>query len=539
MIDSIKRIYQVKMAYSVNAFIYYFKRLFLIGKLMPDSMYGEVKAKNILAVFVNIFLELLSFGRKVAYLLLMIVLPIAMVVENPIIEEHRYGYIVHIMFFLSCFIGILQDSQIFTVTQNKYICIKYLHMNPKNYVRASLIIKYVPFYLYWLIILPITAVLFGATIFQGILLWIVMLCFRMMGEALQLWLYDKKEFVLSRKNYITFPIILIGLTAAYLPLITESYWGVMEILFHPISMIVIIGIAFLSIYYILFGYKKYESTFVRSIDTKYLISNAMKQSKTSVFKAVEMKEQDLTRSKLNRARLQNLKGYSYLNALFFDRHRRQLLKAVYYRLLFLAGVFAVGVVFYFINPEMATALSTQLVKMLPKMVLLMYGITIADKACKAMFYNCDISLLRYGFYRKPQAILRNFRIRLMRISLYNLITGVAVCLVVIGFCILCGTNWFTYDMLMLFGAVLLLSIFFTVHHLFLYYVFQPYSTGLDVKNPFFKVLNGIIYFVSYMCFQIDVAGTAFTVGVLIFTVLYIIVALCIVYRYAPKHFRVK
>ena len=38
-----------------------------------------------------------------------------------------------------------------------------------------------------------------------------------------------------------------------------------------------------------------------------------------------------------------------------------------------------------------------------------------EEFCKAMFFNCDISLLKYGYYREADAILKNFKIRLRKI----------------------------------------------------------------------------------------------------------------------------
>ncbi len=46
------------------------------------------------------------------------------------------------------------------------------------------------------------------------------------------------------------------------------------------------------------------------------------------------------------------------------------------------------------------------------LVFIMYCITSGRNITKALFYNCDYSLLKYGYYRKPEAILKNFRIRL-------------------------------------------------------------------------------------------------------------------------------
>ena len=89
------------------------------------------------------------------------------------------------------------------------------------------------------------------------------------------------------------------------------------------------------------------------------------------------------------------------------------------------------------------------------------------------------------------------------------------------------------------AAVLMLSVFFTVHHLFMYYVFQPYSEEMNIKNPFFRAINLAMYVISYICLQVQTGGLAFTAGVLIVTVAYTVIALVLVYRYAPKTFRVK
>lgn len=62
-----------------------------------------------------------------------------------------------------------------------------------------------------------------------------------------------------------------------------------------------------------------------------------------------------------------------------------------------------------LQPELAAALSRNLSAMLPSFVFIMYSITVADKSCRAMFYNCDKDLLRYAWYRKPKVILAQLR----------------------------------------------------------------------------------------------------------------------------------
>ena len=88
-------------------------------------------------------------------------------------------------------------------------------------------------------------------------------------------------------------------------------------------------------------------------------------------------------------------------------------------------------------------------------------------------------------------------------------------------------------------GIIFLSLFFSVHHLFLYYVFQPYTTELDMKNPLFNIINMVVYVVCYMCLQIEAVPSSFAFIVLGATVVYMLVALTLVYQLAPKNFRVK
>lgn len=127
--------------------------------------------------------------------------------------------------------------------------------------------------------------------------------------------------------------------------------------------------------------------------------------------------------------------------------------------------------------------------MLPSFVFIMYSITVADKSCRAMFYNCDKDLLRYAWYRKPKVILRSFGIRLRRVALYNGLVAGALCLAAAGFCLISGTGIFTADLALFCAALLLLSLLFTAHHLCLYYIFQPYSESLKTKNPLFSGIH--------------------------------------------------
>ena len=541
MIDTLKQIAGMKAALGVNAFCYYFKRLWLIGRLLPEDLYSRYGLKKGLPVAAVILRQLADVSAKPLYQLVIVVLPLLPALAGGRVAQGQgAAAMVQILFFLNCVLGAFGDSQIFTVTRDKVVCIKHMRLNARSYVQGYLAFKYLPFFAYYLPWLLVFARLLGGTLLQGFFAWLMLLSFRMLGEAFQLFVFDRTGRVISRSMAYSWAMIALGLAGAYLPLALGGGWPLAAVLLHPACAALYTLSGGAALWYITLGYRGYESKFHRSIDLNFLLATMLKSSSSATaVKEVEMQEKDAAVPRAKEAKLRALRGYSYLNALFFARHRRQLVKPVYYRLAAAGALFAAGVVFFFVNRGAAVQLSRNLAARLPLFIYIMYFMTVADKAGRAMFYNCDKDMLRYAWYRRPQTILKNFRIRLVRVALYDLAIAAAVCLAAAGFCLLCGAPLLAADFLLFCAAVLLLSVLFTAHHLCLYYIFQPYSESLKVKNPFYSAVNLFMYTLCFLCLQIKVGGLAFTLAVLGFTVLYIAGALALVYRLAPRTFRVK
>ena len=537
MNKALKQIIGMKAALWGNAFLYYVRRLWLVGKRIPESLYGNYELKKILSVVAVVFRQIGDFFGKPVYLLLAVGLPAVLMTQG---EEPAslsgWACAVNIFFFLSGWVGSFGDSQVFAVTRDKVTCIKYMRMSARLYTHSALLFHYVPFFIYYLPSLAGMALLLGGTLLQGLILWLMLLGIRLAGEAFQLLIFDRTGKVLCRNMLFSWIVIGVGLGGGYG--LTAAGISLAPVLLHPLAVPVYLVLGAAGLYY-LSVYRRYEQKLPRALDLQYLMSSLMKNSSGAGFKEVEIQERDLNRQEAAKAQARHLKGYAYLNALFFARHRRQLLKPVCYRLAVTAVLFAGAVALAVLEPDTARKIGDDLTLILPAFVFIMYCMTVADKACRAMFYNCDKDMLRYAYYRQPQVILQNFRIRLLRVSLYNAVVGAAICLAAVGFCLACGAPVFTLQTLLFCVAILLLSVLFTTHHLFLYYVFQPYSESLQIKNPFFTVINTAMYMLCLVCLQIDVGGAAFTLAVLIFTVLYIAGALFLVYRRAPRSFRVK
>ena len=325
MNKTFQTILQIKATVNANTFLYYLKRLWVIGKHVPDRVYREEGLKNFLAVLTTVLGQLLKLFGKAVYLGLAAWLPLMLALEKGLLEPAQApAQLVNILFFLSCVVGPMQDSAVFGVTQQKYIALKYMKMPPRRYVYADLIMRYVPFFLYFLPVLLVAFLLVDGSVWQALGSFVMLFSFRFLGEAVQVWYYEKKETVLSRKVGLVWLLIGISLVGAYLPILLRVELPTMWILFSIPGVIAMLLIGAGSFYYVIWGYRGYETAFLRSVDQKFLLSSMVQESKSSAFSDVAVKEQDLRTDQKEVGRLVHLQGYAYLNALFFARHRRQL-----------------------------------------------------------------------------------------------------------------------------------------------------------------------------------------------------------------------
>ncbi|MCR4793739.1 MAG: hypothetical protein K5898_00890 [Ruminococcus sp.] len=131
-----------------------------------------------------------------------------------------------------------------------------------------------------------------------------------------------------------------------------------------------------------------------------------------------------------------------------------------------------------------------------------------------------------------------FRIRLREIIKVNLLPaavggiGISALLFFSG-----GTdNPVTYGVI--FVSMCALSVFFSVHYLTIYYLLQPYNAGTEIKNGTYRIITTVTYLVCYWMIYVEVPALLFGALTIVFCVLYIAVACLLVYKFAPKTFRI-
>lgn len=535
MIDTLKHILYISMSNKINFLIYYFKKLPLVGKLLKDTAYKEIKIKKIISVFVIILKALQGFISPMAYVGLAIYLPIYFFYKDFSIES-KYSVFTFMIFIMSFLIGGIMNSNIMVSSKEKFICVKFLKMRARDYGLSMIFTKNIWSLICFLPTLIVASIFLGKTVYHGIIMAILIVVVKFIGEAFHMFVFEKTNLIICKKYLFILGYSLLMLIAAYVPMFFKLVIPMDRFMFNPIIILIIIVFGIISIKYIL-DYKYYFRAFneVNKISDLFKDEYAINEMK---FEDVKISEKDFSNSDLNSQRFNNKEGYGYLNAIFFNRHKKLLYKPMYIELVIIGIVFVLGVAAEFIFPSSMQEIINEMYKLIPGFLLIMYFISNSRRITKAMFYNCDISLLRYGFYRDKKVILKNFQVRLLKVAFINFIPALAIG-ASIGVIVALGNPEKIVSILPMIFMILILSLFFSVHDLFLYYIMQPYTTELNIKNPYFGIINGIIFWICYLSSKIKTPPTYFVGIVLTTTIVYIIIALCSVYKFAPKTFKVK
>ena len=522
MLKTLKISFSLKNTYRVNGILYSLKQIPLIKRVLPATLY-RVRGLKIFANVLSLLWEIISvFLGKFLYFITMVV-GFGLLYETVPADQ----VYLHILLFLTI-IGAWMNTNIFNPTKDKYYAMILMRMDARkytlvNYIYAILkvIVGFLPFSLW-----------FGLD--KGIPLWLCLLIpfsvagVKMAVAAFELWDYKKRGLVYNENKLRKHLWILVGLllAAAYgLPaagiVVPGIVSAVLIVAFIPAGAVGLWEILHFS------GYREINQQLLAQLtnqmDTIAQASQRQSQKIISTDTSITSKR----------------KGFEYLNELFIKRHRKILWsstkKITSICLFILLGVLLA----FYLVPEMKEKTNELLMVFLPYFAFIMYAINRGTGFTRALFMNCDHSLLTYSFYKKPDMVLKLFRIRLREIMKINLPpalvigAGLGVLLYASG-----GTdNPLNY--VVLFVSILCMSMFFSVHYLTVYYLLQPYSVDAQVKSGTYQLVMSVTYFVCFYLMRVRMPTLVFGVMCIAFCVLYFIAACILIYRFAPKTFRLR
>ncbi|OAB41688.1 hypothetical protein [Paenibacillus glacialis] len=535
MLRTLNTLLAIRTSIAANLFIYYIQKLPLIGKHVTDSIYSNLNLKKAVSVIVFLISLLWGFVIRLAYVGLLIYLPVVGL-GKELSAEDQLQHFVHIYFLISFVVAGVSSATILEPKREKYVAVKLMRQSPTRYMKATLGYRYVTFMVYLLPAMLLFASMLGASITETILLVASVTLWRILTEYMHLKLFDKTGMVLIKNNVIVWIVIGIGYAAAYIPLLFDRIPVTSTILLSlPIYLVLVVGGIFAAVR--LARYSNYSGAVDAAtkrddplLDLGRMMSEAQKTS-------VKSKESDYALNGKHQENIGTKEGYGYLNVLFFSRHRSLINDPVYKRMAITGAFGVVGVAVVMILSQRAEFIRPDLGVVFPFLVMAMYFLSVGEKMCRAMFYNCDLSLLRYSFYRV--ASFEHFRIRLIKITVLNLRIATTLATALTTITLVANGGGGSTELLMMWVCILSLSVFFSIHHLFMYYIFQPYATELNVKNPLYFIINMLVSSASGISIIVRAPADIFTAIVVILTIVYLLISLILVRKYGSRTFRVK
>lgn len=526
MIKTLRLSFSLKNTYRVNSILYAIRQIPLLKKVIPDSVYQIIGFK-IFANVLSVIWEVISaFLGKLLYFLIMITGAAGLYGLAPEADSQIF---LHLLLFLSV-MGAFMNTYMFNPTRDKYYAMILLGMNAREYT----LINY--FYAILKVLAGFTLCSFVFGLPMGLSIWqCILIPFFAAGAKLavaahELWDYEKKGSVTNENKLSKFMWIAAALllAAAYgLPAVGIFIPEAVSVIIMCLA--VVLGL--LSIRKIL-TFQHYKPMY------KELLAGVTMQMDSSAQTKL-IQQQSFKTISADASITSNKKGFEYLNELFIKRHQKILWKSSKRITSVALAVIAALLLLFYLVPEAKEKGNRILMTYLPYFTFIMYLINRGTGFTRALFINCDHSLLTYSFYKQPKQILKLFQIRLREIIKVNLLpasvigAGLAVLLYASG-----GTdNPLNYVVLVV--SIICLSIFFSVHYLMLYYLLQPYNAGTQIKSGTYQVIMWVTYMACYMMIQIKMPTLVFGAMTIVFCVLYCIVASLLVYKLAPKTFRIR
>ena len=511
--------FRVKNAYIGNELIYNISRIPLIGKLIPNKFY-KYKFFKIISIIISIIYNIIKiFGFKLLYIYCFLVLPF---------NNVSYFALIQAFLFLAI-LGSFINTEIFNPTKDKYYMLILMKMDAKSHTIGAFL-----YFICGIFIGELVALILLTSIPWYYSLLLVILTIMLKFIAINFYFYRmKKSGKVINENkpeswllYSLLIIIFLGLAYGlpYLNIIIPKF-----ILWIFASIIFILGL--ISIKSII-AYPNYAKLYKKLLNKDNLfLDNSTVQRNAQI-------STNLKQISVDTSITSEKSGFQYFHDLFVKRHSKILLKSAKKTT---TGILIIGIILIillYIFPEFKSNANKIILNYLPFVLFLMYFINTGKSVTNAMFMNCDHSMLSYRFFRQPQTLLSLFRERLKTLILLNLLPALMLSLMIsLILFVSGGASLITYAVI--FFSILSMSIFFSVHNLVLYYLLQPYNIGMEMKSASFTIASLITYWVCYYISDIEVSSLTFGIIMIAFAIIYSLISLILVYKLAPKTFRLR
>lgn len=541
MIDTLATIINIRIAMKTNSKINALRNIPIIKKIIPQSLYKSSGLKGIFVALAWISEFFRIFIWKILYYGIVGVM--AGIIAMDFIGGDAGKVCVHFLIFFPV-IGMAINNNSFTVDEDTYCSVFVLRMDAKKYMLSQYLLDTLDYVLGTLVVAGVALCLVMKQPFY------VLLCYVVYATSIK-WIFTGRLIKFREKRIgdpkadsviLSYKVLFVmaPLFAAFIALFLFKCVLPGKIL--VILAVVTFMTAILSCRY-MFSYREYRRIY-KNVVRPDVIVETEQTLKTIDFQAakdgLELDSADVENVGAGNVFSSSKDGYAFFNEMFMKRHKKLLIKPAKMLSIVLIAVFVLLVILCLINDKLRDGIRMVLLNRMPIMLLVMYLINSGKTTTEAMFVNCDNAMLNYRFYRQPKALVRLFADRLKYIIYFNIIPAFVTACGLEVLLVVSGGSENVADYIVIFVSVIIMSVFFSTHNMVLYYLFQPYAADSTMKSPIYKTIHFMTYMVCYVSMdQLKVTTTEFCSVIIAFSVIYIVVALLLVYRIAPKTFRLR
>ncbi|OQA25712.1 MAG: hypothetical protein BWY61_00909 [Firmicutes bacterium ADurb.Bin354] len=536
-LDSLRIILSLKNTVNINSILHGLRSLPIIGKYISEKIYS-IRFIKIIAFIISIQKEILKafLGKLGMVLFLALVsVPVSTFTNHTAATTFLYGFVYFSLIFAFF-------HNIFGSTVEGNYAVLMMGMDPKKYVlarllykTASILIGYTLFAIpaaiivkvpwYVALLLPISAA--GLTVGR---LGLQMLYFsaRQSGE--------KTVSIEGNTAIITILVLIIIFGGA-----AVSPWVIYYDMLLVCEIAVAIGVIAAPVGLFLirrFPYGLYRTALYTEHTKTEISKDKCKKANRGYkeFKISEIKTNDKVESRS--------KGFKYLNDLFLKRHgsvlygRMMTTIAIGAVLITLASIFLHYEIKEWELPSQSTL--RFLFSRHPGIFLFMlFVINSGAHMAHAMFSNCDSAMLMYGFYKDPGAIRKMYNIRCMSVIRLNIIPALMMAVFAVITLALTGGEDYAGQYIFTVLEIITSVAFFSIRHMTLYYILQPYTSDFLLKSyvyAFITFISGTFFFILIF---VPINAKWLTLIGLAILISYYLASNLIIYRFGPKTFRIK
>lgn len=513
--------FHMNMAIFSNSLIYRLRCLPLVKYLIPSTLYGNEGISAFITIIMTIIKIILNLLKKVIYISL-VILCINFISGN--INDKFLTTMLILSFF-----GAFANNKLLVATKEKYYSVVLMRIDANQYAKMDFVKEMINDYILFTFTLLVTGLIMNINLLTCLLMPIFIISCKCMVTLLLTKTYGTKLFKILEGNVFGLVVIVLALAITSLSLYKQVY--------IPFNGFIIVTLMFMIIAILCFKQIMQADCFKQIYKKKITLNNII--FNTDNFMSENTKKTLNKKITYDRHSTSNKSGYEYFNELFTKRHKKILTNSAYRFAGFYLIVIVIIILAILLFPEARTSINEMIMSRIPYFLFVMYFTNRGASVTQAMFVNCDSSMLRYRFYRRPEVILGLFKQRLKTVFLVNLIPSLIIAL---GLCILLflsGGTSSPINYVLIFLCINAMSAFFSVHNLVLYYVLQPYNINMQAKGTLYSIISGLTYFVCYTLMGVELATFPFTIAVIIFSILYILISLSIAYKQAYKTFKIK